>query len=89
VASNPEFLREGCAIHDSLYPTRIVVGVDDDRGLHALNELYRPVTEQSFRAPALAPRSEGLGAVPLVTADLTSAELIKYAANSFLSIKIS
>ncbi len=89
VASNPEFLREGSAIHDSLYPDRIVIGGDDGCALHVLEDLYRPITEQSFPSPAFAPRPEGFGAVALVTADLTSAELIKYAANSFLSIKIS
>ena len=89
VASNPEFLREGSAIHDSLYPDRIVIGGDDGCALHVLEDLYRPITEQSFPSPAFAPRPEGFGAVALVTADLASAELIKYAANSFLSIKIS
>ena len=89
VASNPEFLREGSAIHDSLYPDRIVIGMDDTAGLHTLEDLYRPIMEQSFPAPAFAPRPEGLSSVPLVASDLTSAELIKYAANSFLSVKIS
>src|SRR5258706_1041214 len=89
VASNPEFLREGSAIHDSLYPDRIVIGGDDGCALHVLEDLYRPITEQSFPSPAFAPRPEGFGAVALVTTDLASAELIKYAANSFLSIKIS
>jgi UDPglucose 6-dehydrogenase len=89
VASNPEFLREGSAINDSLYPDRIVVGVDDPRGLHVLQDLYRPIVEQTFPGPSFAPRPEGFRAVPMVSADLTSAELIKYAANSFLSVKIS
>ena len=89
VASNPEFLREGSAIHDSLYPDRIAIGVNDSRGLHLLTDLYRPIIDQSFPSPAFAPRPEGFGAVPLVTADLASAELIKYAANAFLSVKIS
>jgi UDPglucose 6-dehydrogenase len=89
VASNPEFLREGSAIHDSLYPDRIVIGVDDSRGVHTLQDLYRPILEQTFPAPAFAPRPDATAAVPLVTADLTSAELIKYAANSFLSVKVS
>jgi len=89
VASNPEFLREGSAIHDSLYPDRIVIGGGDGCALHVLEDLYRPIMEQSFPSPAFAPRPEGFGAVALVTTDLASAELIKYAANSFLSIKIS
>jgi UDPglucose 6-dehydrogenase len=89
VASNPEFLREGAAISDSFYPDRIVVGFDEPRALNVLERLYRPIVEQDFAAPAFAPRPDRLGAVPLVTASLTSAELIKYAANAFLSIKVS
>jgi UDPglucose 6-dehydrogenase len=89
VASNPEFLREGSAILDSLYPDRIVIGVDDPRGMHTLLDLYRPILDQNFVCPAFAPRPEGCSTVPLVTTDLTSAELIKYAANAFLSTKIS
>lgn len=89
VASNPEFLREGSALHDSLYPDRIVIGSDDKRALDRMNELYRPIVEQSFTPPPFLPRPEEMRAVPLVTADLASAELIKYAANAFLSLKIS
>jgi UDPglucose 6-dehydrogenase len=89
VASNPEFLREGSAIHDSLYPDRIVIGFDDPRVLPTLAELYRPIVEQSFSAPQFAPRPDGLSVAPLVTANLASAELIKYAANAFLATKIS
>lgn len=89
VASNPEFLREGSAIHDSLFPDRIVLGFDDQRALHVLGEVYRPILEQRFASPPFAPRPEGMSAVPLVTANLASAELIKYAANAFLSVKIS
>ncbi len=88
VASNPEFLREGSAIRDSLYPDRIVIGSRDSKALEILHALYRPILEQSFPAPDFAPRPEGLGAVPLVTASPTSAELIKYAANAFLAVKI-
>ncbi len=89
VASNPEFLREGSALHDSLYPDRVVVGSDDPRALETLYSLYRPVVEQTFPAPIFLPRPESLGAVPLITTNLASAELIKYAANAFLSLKIS
>ncbi len=89
VASNPEFLREGSAISDTLYPDRVVVGANDSRSLEQLYTLYRPILEQTFRAPAFLPRPEGLGAVPLVATDLASAELIKYAANAFLALKIS
>ncbi len=89
VASNPEFLREGTAILDSLYPDRIVVGAEDQKAIETLYNLYRPLLEQSFAAPSFQPRPESMKAVPLITADLASAELIKYAANAFLSVKIS
>ncbi|MFR9779689.1 UDP-glucose dehydrogenase family protein [Micromonospora sp. MS34] len=89
VASNPEFLREGSAIHDTLYPDRIVIGSDNERGLAVLNRLYRPILDQSFTAPSFAGRPAEIGAVPLVSTDLASAELIKYAANAFLALKIS
>jgi UDPglucose 6-dehydrogenase len=89
VASNPEFLREGTAIHDTFYPDRIVIGSDDPRSLEVLNRLYRSILNQSFTPPASLPRPDDIGAVPLVSTDLASAELIKYAANAFLAIKIS
>ncbi len=89
VASNPEFLREGSALHDSLYPDRIVIGADEPRALEVLYSLYRPILDQTFGAPTYLPRQESLGAVPLLSTDLASAELIKYAANAFLALKIS
>jgi UDPglucose 6-dehydrogenase len=89
VASNPEFLREGVAIFDSLYPDRIVVGSDHPRGLDVMNRLYRAVLNQTFTAPTFLPRPGEVGAVPMVSTDLASAELIKYAANAFLATKIS
>jgi UDPglucose 6-dehydrogenase len=89
VASNPEFLREGSALTDSLYPDRIVIGADEGRTLEILYSLYRPLIDQSFAAPPYVPRPGELGAVPLVSTDLASAELIKYAANAFLALKIS
>jgi UDPglucose 6-dehydrogenase len=89
VASNPEFLREGSAIGDTLYPDRVVVGSDDPRSLDALNRLYRPILDQSFTPPTFLPRPDDVSAVPLVSTDLASAELIKYAANAFLAMKIS
>jgi UDPglucose 6-dehydrogenase len=54
-----------------------------------LNELYRPILNQTFAAPSFLPRPGALGAVPMVSTDLASAELIKYAANAFLATKIS
>jgi len=88
VASNPEFLREGSAIHDSLYPDRIVVGAEDATTLAILRDLYRPLMEQKFTDPSFAPRPVKLTAVPIVTTTLTSAEMIKYSANAFLALKI-
>ncbi|MBV9504684.1 MAG: UDP-glucose/GDP-mannose dehydrogenase family protein [Acidobacteriia bacterium] len=88
VASNPEFLREGCAVADSLYPDRIVVGGSDQTTIQIMKDLYRPVTEQSFVPPPGVPRPASLARVPLVCTTLTSAEMIKYAANAFLAMKI-
>jgi UDPglucose 6-dehydrogenase len=89
VASNPEFLREGSALHDSLYPDRVVIGADEEQTAEVLYTLYRPILDQTFQAPPYLPRPEELGAVPLISTDLASAELIKYAANAFLALKIS
>jgi UDPglucose 6-dehydrogenase len=88
VASNPEFLREGCAVADSLYPDRIVVGAADGRTLELMRELYRPVVAQSFDPPPGVARPASMGEVKLLAATLTSAEMIKYAANAFLAMKI-
>ena len=88
VASNPEFLREGSAIADSLYPDRIVTGASDRDTLAVMQELYRPLVEQSFDPPPGVPRPPGLARVNMVTTTLTSAEMIKYAANAFLAMKI-
>ncbi len=71
VASNPEFLREGTAIHDIMKPDRVVLGVESAKAKQLLTALYKP-----------------LGA-PIVVTDIASAELIKHASNSFLSMKIS
>ncbi len=89
VASNPEFLRQGSGVYDTLYPDRIVIGSEDTRALDVLTNLYRPLLNQDFPAPSFLPRPEGVSAVPVVTCDLASAELIKYAANAFLALKIS
>jgi UDPglucose 6-dehydrogenase len=86
VASNPEFLREGSAVYDSLFADRIVVGSDSREALDTLRVLYEPIIEQSFPTE-LDPRPKV--AVPFVTTDLVSAEMIKYAANAFLATKIS
>ena len=89
VASNPEFLAEGRAVHDSLYPDRIVVGAESDEAFAMLRQLYRPLLEQTFDAPPSTPRPERMPLPPMITTTPTSAELTKYAANSFLATKIS
>ena len=89
VASSPEFLREGSALHDSLYADRVVVGADDPQAVQILRDLYAPLIEQTFEAPSFLPRPEGFRAVHFLSSDLQSAELIKYAANAFLALKIS
>jgi UDPglucose 6-dehydrogenase len=74
VVSNPEFLREGAAIQDFKHPDRIVIGTDDERARSVLAEIYRPLY---------------LNAAPILFTARRSAELIKYAANSFLATKIT
>jgi UDPglucose 6-dehydrogenase len=86
VVSNPEFLREGSAVYDSLFADRIVAGADSREALDVLRRLYEPVIEQSFPTE-LDPRPKV--AVPFITTDLASAEMIKYASNAFLATKIS
>jgi UDPglucose 6-dehydrogenase len=86
IASNPEFLREGSAVHDSLFPDRVVVGTDSKQALDVLRTLYSPIVEQSFPTE-WDPRPKV--AVPFVTTDLASAEMIKYASNAFLATKVS
>jgi len=88
VASNPEFLREGSAVADSLYPDRIVIGASDGRTLELMQRLYEPLVSQNFDPPPGVPRPANLVSAPLVTTSLTSAEMIKYAANAFLAMKI-
>lgn len=90
VASNPEFLREGSSIYDTLYPDRVVIGVCNEEVTATLNKLYKPILQQDFAPPIkeIVPPA-GLKAVPLVVTDITSAEMIKYASNAFLATKIS
>ena len=74
VASNPEFLREGAAIGDFKRPDRIVVGVEDDWARGVMNEVYRPLF---------------LNKAPILFTSRRSSEMIKYAANAFLAVKIT
>ncbi|WP_372990003.1 UDP-glucose dehydrogenase family protein [Sulfitobacter sp.] len=74
VASNPEFLREGAAIDDFMRPDRVVVGVESERAAEVMNDIYRPLYLREF---------------PIMSTDLESAEMIKYAANAFLATKIT
>jgi UDPglucose 6-dehydrogenase len=83
VMSNPEFLREGSAVKDFLYPDRIVLGGEGRDELDLVTELYRPILEQSF--PGGRPELEPV----LVRTDTATAETIKYAANGFLATKIA
>lgn len=87
VASNPEFLREGSAVEDSLHPDRVVVGVDAQRAIDMFREIYRPILEHAFDCPIhekCPPRE-----IPFIVTDTNSAELIKHASNAFLATKIS
>jgi len=83
VASNPEFLREGSAVADSLYPDRIVVGASDAERCARCAKLYEPLVTQSYRSAARPPRPGGVTAAPLQRNSLTSGKMIKYAANAF------
>ncbi|MDP9235691.1 MAG: UDP-glucose/GDP-mannose dehydrogenase family protein [Actinomycetota bacterium] len=75
VVSNPEFLREGSALQDTLRPDRIVIGSSSDRATKLLSDFYAPIIEKSGCA--------------LVVTDVGTAELIKHASNAFLAMKIS
>ncbi len=83
VVSNPEFLREGSAVYDTFNPDRIVLGGNSEQAIGMMKELYAPIVERKFAEDASA------AVVPVVVTDLNSAEMIKYAANSFLATKIS
>jgi len=74
VVSNPEFLREGAAIKDFKLPDRVVVGTDDERAMEVMRELYRPLF---------------LNETPILFTARRTSELIKYAANAFLAVKIT
>jgi len=91
VISNPEFLREGTAIDDFLYPDRIVVGADAERARRIMRRVYQPLIDGSyFGAPDHVPGSRDMsGGVRYIETSAKSAELIKHASNAFLALKIS
>ncbi len=74
VVSNPEFLREGSAIEDFMRPDRVVIGSRDEEAIAIVRDVYSPL---------------GVAGVPMVVTDVESAELIKYASNGFLALKIT
>ena len=83
VVSNPEFLREGSAVYDTFNPDRIVLGSESDRAISMMKELYAPIVSREYA------EDKSLPTVPVVVTDLSSAEMVKYAANTFLATKIS
>lgn len=74
VASNPEFLREGSAVKDTLEPERILVGAHDPKAFEVLRRIYEPMTSKG---------------IPLIETDIATAEISKHACNAFLSMKVS
>jgi UDPglucose 6-dehydrogenase len=83
VVSNPEFLREGCAVYDTFNPDRIVLGGSSPKAIAMMQELYAPIIERQYA------EDKSLPPVPVLATDISSAEMIKYAANAFLATKIS
>jgi UDPglucose 6-dehydrogenase len=91
VASNPEFLREGTAVTDFLYPDRIVIGADTARCAAVLREIYGPLVDSAYylRPDAIPRPDRAQIPPPLIVTSAKSAELIKHASNAFLAMKIS
>jgi UDPglucose 6-dehydrogenase len=91
VASNPEFLREGTAVTDFLFPDRIVIGCDTPRAAEILREIYAPLTSGGYykRPEAIPQPDHAMIPPPLIATSTKSAELIKHACNAFLALKIS
>jgi UDPglucose 6-dehydrogenase len=83
VVSNPEFLREGSAIYDTLNPDRIVLGSNSQQAIDLMLKLYAPIIDRKHG------EDQKLAPVSVLATDLGSAEMIKYAANAFLATKIS
>ena len=91
VVSNPEFLREGSAVCDFLFPDRIVVGSGSARAAAKLQAVYAPLTSGAYyeRGDAIPPPDGARIPPPYIETSTRSAELIKHAANAFLAMKIS
>jgi UDPglucose 6-dehydrogenase len=91
VASNPEFLREGTAVTDFLYPDRVVIGADTERCAAVLREVYAPLADGTYylRPDAIPRPDRAQIPPPLIVTSAKSAELIKHASNAFLAMKIS
>ena len=91
VVSNPEFLREGTAVSDFMYPDRIVIGANSDRAAEVLKQVYEPLTKGSYYdQPTAIPEPSGAQKpARLILTSAKSAELIKHASNAFLAMKIS
>ncbi|MEO8893001.1 MAG: nucleotide sugar dehydrogenase, partial [Coleofasciculaceae cyanobacterium] len=83
VISNPEFLREGSAVYDTFNPDRIVLGSNSQRAIEVMQQLYAPIVERRVA------EDKSLPPVPVLVTDVSSAEMVKYAANAFLATKIS
>lgn len=91
IASNPEFLREGSAVVDFLYPDRIVIGSSSPEATALLKKVYRPLTDGSYhRSPNRVPQpDDSCSPAPLIVTSPASAEMIKHASNAFLAMKVS
>jgi len=89
VVSNPEFLKEGTAIYDTFFPDRIVLGSSSQKAIGTMIKLYEKIIKREFEHIDGLPDPKDKKLIPLVETDLVSAEMIKYAANSFLATKIS
>jgi len=89
VISSPEFLREGSAIYDSLYPSRLVFGVTNDRSREVMNTVFGPIIWQSFEVPTHVQVTQQLRKPEVFFTSPRNAEAIKYGSNAFLAVKIS